>query len=200
MRRAVGLVAGLVRLVLVLLILALLALLVMGAITTQRGWSQTTGTLTVRALHRPVTVGRDRSGIIQITADDRHDLFVAQGYVHAQERMWQMEISRRIGAGRLSELFGKSQIDTDTYIRTLGWRVAAERDLAAMSSDSIAILQAYADGVNAWTFCQVAVSSVVQCSNVYPPTPPRPDFSPANTKAVDRLPLCSSIQALTPSA
>jgi penicillin amidase len=150
MGRAVGLVAGLVRLVVVLLILALLAVVVMGAITTQRGWAQTTGTLTVKTLHRPVTIDRDRSGIIQITADDRHDLFVAQGYAHAQERMWQMEISRRIGAGRLSELFGKSQIDTDTYIRTLGWRTAAERDLAAMTRDSVAILQAYADGVNAW--------------------------------------------------
>ena len=122
----------------------------MGAITTQRGWPVTTGMLTVAGLHRPVTVQRDRSGIIQITAEDRHDLFLAQGYAHAQERMWQMEISRRIGAGRLSELFGKSQIDTDRYIRTLGWRVAAERDLAAMSPESIAIMQAYADGVNAW--------------------------------------------------
>jgi penicillin amidase len=64
--------------------------------------------------------------------------------------MWQMEISRRVGAGRLSELFGRSQVDTDTYIRTLGWRLAAERDLAAMSRESVAILQAYADGVNAW--------------------------------------------------
>ena len=97
-----------------------------------------------------MTVQRDSSGIIQITAEDRHDLFLAQGYTHAQERMWQMEISRRIGAGRLSELFGKSQVDTDTYIRTLGWRVAAERDLAAMSPESVAIMQAYADGVNAW--------------------------------------------------
>ena len=86
-----------------------------------------------RASAAPVTVIRDATGIIQITADDQHDLFMAQGYVHAQERMWQMEISRRIGAGRLSELFGKSQVDTDTYIRTLGWRVAAQRDLDAMS-------------------------------------------------------------------
>jgi penicillin amidase len=150
MRRAGRLVVGLVQLAVLLLILALLAVLVMGAVTTQRGWAQTSGTLTVKTLHRPVTVQRDRSGIIQITADDRHDLFVAQGYVHAQERMWQMEISRRIGAGRLAELFGKSQVDTDKYIRTLGWRVAAERDLAAMSPEAVAILQAYADGVNAW--------------------------------------------------
>lgn len=150
MRRAGGLVWRLVQLVVLLLVLALVAVVVMGAITTQRGWSQTTGSISVAGLHQPVTVLRDRSGIIQITADDRHDLFMAQGYVHAQERMWQMEISRRIGAGRLAELFGKGQVDTDTYIRTLGWRVAAQRDLAAMSPDSVAILQAYVDGVNAW--------------------------------------------------
>jgi len=134
----------------VLLVLALVAIIVMGAITTQRGWAQTSGTITISGLHRPVTVVRDGAGIIQITADDRHDLFMAQGYVHAQERMWQMEISRRIGAGRLSELFGKGQLDTDKYIRTLGWRIAAARDLEAASPDSKAILQAYADGVNAW--------------------------------------------------
>jgi penicillin amidase len=104
----------------------------------------------VAALHNPVTVVRDRYGILQITADDPHDLFLAQGYAHAQERMWQMEISRRIGAGRLSELFGTSQVDHDEYIRTLGWRQAAQRDLNAMSPDSIAILQAYSDGVNQW--------------------------------------------------
>jgi penicillin G amidase len=150
MRRAGRIAWALIRLVLVLLLLALLGVIVMGAVTTQRGWPQTTGTITIAGLHRPVTVIRDRAGIIQITATDRHDLFLAQGYVHAQERMWQMEISRRIGAGRLSELFGKSQVDTDTYIRTLGWRAAAARDLAAMSSESAAILQAYADGVNAW--------------------------------------------------
>ena len=150
MRRIGRVISGVFQLVVVILILAIIAVVVMGAITTQRGWAQTSGTIALEGLHRPVTVIRDIAGIIQITADDRHDLFLAQGYVHAQERMWQMEISRRIGAGRLSELFGKSQIDRDTYIRTLGWRVAAERDLAAMSAETKAVLQAYSDGVNAW--------------------------------------------------
>jgi penicillin amidase len=149
-RRAVRFVSGLVQLVVVVLILAIIAVVVMGAILTQRGWPQTTGTVVIDGLHHPVTVIRDGAGIIQITADDRHDLFLAQGYAHAQERMWQMEISRRIGAGRLSELFGAGQVDKDTYIRTLGWRQAAQRDLDAMSTDTKAILQAYSDGVNAW--------------------------------------------------
>jgi penicillin amidase len=154
MRRAAGLVARvlsrLIQLALVLVTLAIVVVMVFGGITTQRGWPQTTGQITIDGLHGPVTVNRDRYGIIQITAGDQHDLFMAQGYAHAQERMWQMEISRRIGAGRLAELFGKSQVDTDRYIRTLGWRVAAARDLGAMSPNAIAILTAYADGVNAW--------------------------------------------------
>jgi penicillin amidase len=154
MRRAGGLVARLlarlIQLVLVLATLAIVVVMVLGGIVTQRGWPQTSGVIKVAALNNPVTVIRDRYGILQITADDPHDLFLAQGYVHAQERMWQMEISRRIGAGRLSELFGKSALEKDKYIRTLGWRIAAQRDLDAMSDDTNAMLSAYAAGVNAW--------------------------------------------------
>ena len=143
-------VVGVVKGVAIILSLVIAALAVIGAITTQRGWPQTTGTISVPGLHRQVSVLRDRNGLIQILADDTHDLFMAQGYVHAQERMWQMELSRRIGAGRLAELFGGSQVDTDRYIRTLGWRIAAQRDLDAMSTLSKFVLQSYADGVNAW--------------------------------------------------
>jgi penicillin amidase len=149
-RRVGGLIGALIRLVAVLVSLVIVAIAVIGAIATQRGWPQVTGTLAVKGLNAQATVIRDSAGIIQISADSTHDLFFSQGYVHAQERMWQMEISRRIGAGRLSELFGKSQVDTDRYIRTLGFRVSAQRDLDAMSAPSKAILQAYSDGVNAW--------------------------------------------------
>ena len=99
---------------------------------------------------------RDRYGpprrqrIAQIAASTTHDLFLAQGFVHAQERMWQMKVWRHISSGRLAELFGSGSIDTDRFIRTLGWRTAAERDLAAQLSDTRAALEAYADGVNAW--------------------------------------------------
>src|SRR6478672_993405 len=154
MRRAGGLVARLlarlIQVLLVLVTLALVVVMVLGGIATQRGWPQTTGAISLAGLNSPVQVVRDRYGILQVTADNPHDLFMAQGYVHAQERMWQMEVSRRIGAGRLSELFGSSTLQKDRYIRTLGWRVAAQRDLEAMSDDTKAILNAYADGVNAW--------------------------------------------------
>ncbi|HXG25849.1 MAG TPA: penicillin acylase family protein [Candidatus Binatia bacterium] len=141
---------GAFKLVAVVVSLVIVALAVLGAITTQRGWPQVTGTIAVPGLDHDVTVLRDRYGLVQILADNTHDLFMAQGYVHAQERMWQMEVSRRIGAGRLSELFGAGQVDRDRYIRTLGWRIAAQRDLDAMSPLTKFILQSYADGVNAW--------------------------------------------------
>ncbi|HSO28586.1 MAG TPA: penicillin acylase family protein [Candidatus Sulfomarinibacteraceae bacterium] len=120
------------------------------AAVTGRGLPQTSGTVRIEGLHAPVTVIRDRAGILQIRAGDPHDLFLAQGYVHAQERMWQMEVWRHIGAGRLSELFGSSSLERDRFIRTLGWRAAAQRDLDAMPPDVRAALDAYADGVNAW--------------------------------------------------
>ena len=138
------------RIVVVLLIAVVGAGGIVATLLTVRGLPQTTDSIRIPTLHAPVTVARDRYGIVQITADDPHDLFVAQGYVHAQERMWQMELSRRIGAGRLAELFGDSALDADRYVRTLGFRFAAERDLAALSPDTVAVLEAYAEGVNAW--------------------------------------------------
>ena len=117
---------------------------------TGRALPQTSGTLTVPGLERPVTVVRDVAGIAHIRAETVHDLFMAQGFVHAQERMWQMEVWRHISAGRLAEMFGESQLDTDRFIRTLGWRQATERDLAAMAPEARAVVDAYAEGVNAW--------------------------------------------------
>ena len=84
------------------------------------------------------------------TPRSTHDLFFAQGYVHAQDRFWQMDFWRHIGSGRLSEMFGKTELETDTFLRTLGWARVAQQELDAMSPDELALLQAYADGVNAY--------------------------------------------------
>ena len=117
---------------------------------TTRAMPQITGSLRVAGLDAAVTVDRDAHGIAHITATTPHDLFVAQGFIHAQERMWQREVWRRISAGRLSEMFGAGSLDDDRFIRTLGWRQAAERDLAALSAEARSILDAYVAGVNAW--------------------------------------------------
>jgi penicillin amidase len=139
---------GWIALILIVVLVAGLTTLV-GAITL-RSLPQTTGNLAVAGLDKSVRIDRDASGIVWLEADTPHDLFLAQGYVHAQERMWQMEVWRHISAGRLSELFGASTLKEDRFIRTLGWRTAAARDLVALSPDARAAVDAYAEGVNAW--------------------------------------------------
>jgi penicillin G amidase len=121
----------------------------LGSITAS-GQPQQSGTIQVPGLAADATISRDVSGVTHIAAGTSHDLFFAQGWVHASERMWQMEIWRRIGAGRLAELFGESQVATDSFIRTVDWRGAAERDLAVLSDETRSFLGAYADGVNAF--------------------------------------------------
>ncbi len=141
------------RLAWMIVIVALIAVAAGGTLTaalTLRGFPTASGTLSISGLDKPVRVTRDAAGIAWIEAETSHDLFLAQGYVHAQERMWQMEVWRHISAGRLSELFGSSTLEEDRFIRTLGWRQAAARDLAALSPDAHASVDAYAEGVNAW--------------------------------------------------
>ncbi|MCK7530751.1 MAG: penicillin acylase family protein [Marinilabiliales bacterium] len=89
-------------------------------------------------------------GIPHIYASTQHDLFFAQGYVHAQDRFWQMDTWRHIGSGTLSEMFGEGQVETDAFLRTLGWKQTAEAEYATARPDSKAILEAYAEGVNAY--------------------------------------------------
>ena len=143
-------VGRLLRILLVIVVIAVAALTgIVGAITI-RALPQQDGAIQVPGLASSVTVIRDANGIVNIYADSPADLFAAQGYVHAQERLWQMEVWRHISSGRLSELFGKSTLDQDKFIRTLGWRQAAERDFAALSEGPRAALDAYAQGVNAF--------------------------------------------------
>ena len=142
-KRAVGV-------LLVVVLVAILAVTGLLVWVTARAFPQTSGTAAIPGLAANVAVVRDATGIAHITADTTHDLFVAQGYVHASERMWQMEVWRHISAGRLAEMFGASQLDTDKFIRTLGWRVAAQRDLDAVAPEARSVLDAYTEGVNAW--------------------------------------------------
>ena len=76
---------------------------------------------------------RDAYGVPQIYADNAEDLFEAQGFVHAQDRFYEMDFRRHLAAGRLSELYGESQVETDAYVRTLGWRRVAEQELPLLS-------------------------------------------------------------------
>lgn len=111
---------------------------------------QIDGEIKVDGLEDTVDIYRDAMGIPHIYATTSHDLFFAQGYVHAQDRFWQMDAWRHIGSGRLSEMFGAGQVETDAFLRTLGWRQTAEAEWNGLGSESRAILQAYTAGVNAY--------------------------------------------------
>ena len=132
--------------------LAILAILLsaFGVVTVRQSFPQTDGEIQLSGLDGPVNVYRDYMGIPHIYAASLHDLFMAQGYVHAQDRFWQMDFWRHTGSGRLSEMFGETQVETDAFLRTLGWRQVAEQELASYDPESVAILNAYAEGVNAY--------------------------------------------------
>ncbi len=111
---------------------------------------QVAGTIKTGGVQNEVTIYRDEWGVPHIYAETTHDLFFAQGYVHAQDRFWQMEYYRRLGSGRLSELFGQRTLEFDRFIRTLGWARTAAQDEAALDQDTRLAFQWYADGVNAY--------------------------------------------------
>ncbi|MGC8787257.1 MAG: penicillin acylase family protein [Anaerolineae bacterium] len=136
----------------VLVVLLVLVLLVssIAYLFVRRSFPQTSGTLPIAGLQDRVEVYRDKWGVPHIYANNAHDLFFAQGYVHAQDRLWQMEFNRRIGAGRLSEVLGEATLKSDRFLRTIGLYRAAQADLQVLPPEVIAMLQAYADGVNAF--------------------------------------------------
>jgi penicillin amidase len=106
------------------------------------------GTVRLCGLHEAVEIITDRYGIPHIYAKHEDDLYFAQGYVHAQDRLWQMELNRRIGAGRLSEIFGPVALDTDRFSRRLGLHRVAAEQAKQLSDHDQRILQAYANGIN----------------------------------------------------
>lgn len=118
--------------------------------TVRQSFPVESGTIVLSGLTSEVRVQRDNWGIPHIWAANSHDLFMAQGYTHAQDRFWQMDFWRHIGSGRLAEMFGLSQVETDRYLRTMGWARVAQQEIQQMDAQMKADLQAYADGVNAY--------------------------------------------------
>jgi penicillin amidase len=116
----------------------------------RKSFPETTGALIVPGIVQPVEIDRDQYGVPRIEAQNEHDLFFALGYVHAQDRLWQMDMTRRIGQGRLSELFGSVTLDFDRMFRIIGIRRIAEQIEQHITPASRGRLQAYADGVNAF--------------------------------------------------
>jgi len=111
---------------------------------------QLDGRLQIAGLSAPVTVTRDSHGVPTIEAATLDDLFFAQGYVTAQDRLWQMDIMRRFGSGQLSEILGEDTLKIDREQRILGLRAAAAKSLAMANPRDRAFFEAYARGVNAF--------------------------------------------------
>ena len=110
----------------------------------------TQGEVRLAGLGAPVEVLRDRYGIPHIYAASLEDATFALGYVHAQDRLWQMEMNRRTGTGRLAEVVGEQALEADRFLRTLGVRRAAEANLKRIDSETRRLFEAYAAGVNAF--------------------------------------------------
>jgi penicillin amidase len=108
------------------------------------------GSLAIAGLTAPVEVIRDREDVPHVFAQTTDDLYAALGFVHAQDRLWQMELQRRTGQGRLSEIFGERTFSTDVFLRTLDLYGHAQRSVAALPPDARRALEAYTRGVNAY--------------------------------------------------
>ncbi|WP_353951159.1 penicillin acylase family protein [Knoellia sp. S7-12] len=132
------------------LAVAALVLSIVGVSLVRRSFPQTEGEITIAGLSGKVDVLRDERGVPQIYGDSVTDIARAQGFVHAQDRFFEMDLRRHVTSGRLSELVGDAGLETDKVIRTMGWRRIAEAELPTLAPSTRTYLQAYADGVNAY--------------------------------------------------
>ncbi len=107
------------------------------------------GTVRLPGLDHQVEILRDRWGVPHVHARTRRDLWFGQGFCHAQDRLWQLELYRRMAAGRISEIAGRAGLPADRLVRTLGFRHVSEREVAEMDEGLGAALDSYCAGVNA---------------------------------------------------
>ena len=121
-----------------------------GAALLHRPLPQTDGTLAAPGLRAPVEIVRDRWGVPHLRAGNNADLFFAQGYVHAQDRLWQMELQRRTALGQLAAIFGPVALDSDRFLRVLGFGRIAREEAAALGDPEREAVVAYCRGVNAF--------------------------------------------------
>ncbi len=135
---------------LVVIVILCIIVLVLSLHLIRDSLPQTEGTLKLSGLRSEVNVYRDDFGIPHIVASNEADLFYTMGFVHAQDRLWQMDLSRRVALGTLSEIFGEKTIDADRLFRTIGLNRLAAQITGQLSPDSKMILSQYTAGINAY--------------------------------------------------
>jgi penicillin amidase len=121
-----------------------------GLVWAYRSLPSWSGTFSVPGLRAPLRIVRDTNAIPHVLAQSEPDAYFGLGYVHAQDRLWQLELNRRAGTGRLAEVFGPDVLWRDRLFRTLGLRQAAERSLANLDTETRGVVDAYVAGVNAY--------------------------------------------------
>ena len=142
--------AGTALKILAALLGGILILALVGWIYLRTSLPQTSGRIELAGLTAPVTVTRDPNGVPHIVAENEADAAFALGFVHAQDRLWQMEMHRRVATGRLSEFAGEETVATDRYLRTLSLYDRARRSWEHQSPAAQTVLKAYAAGINAY--------------------------------------------------
>jgi penicillin G amidase len=108
------------------------------------------GRITARGLEQKVRIERDAGGVPNVVAASERDASFALGFAHAQDRLWQMEINRRIAGGRLAEILGPAALDADKFLRTIGVRRTAQSIFENLDAEHRELIEAYAAGVNAY--------------------------------------------------
>jgi penicillin G amidase len=132
------------------LLVAILAAALFLRYQIRKSFPVTSGTISIHGLTSSVRIMRDPYGVPHIEAANEHDLMVATGFVQAQDRLWQMDLARRAGEGRLSEIFGVVTLPFDRMFRIVGIRRTAEQIVARMAAGSLDRLRWYSEGVNAY--------------------------------------------------
>lgn len=165
------------------IVVAALAALFFFRYQLHKSFPQTSGTLNVPGLLAPVRIARDEYGVPRIDAANEHDAMVALGVVHAQDRLWQMDMQRRAAQGRLSELFGRVTIPFDRMFRIVGLRRISEAIERQLPDETRRRLQWYSDGVNAWREASAGALPVEFDLLRYEPEP----WTPLHSILVGRL-------------
>lgn len=169
---------------LTLLIILAIAGVIIVPVLQRQSLPQIDGEITLPGLDGPVDVYRDSYGVPHIYATTEHDLFMAQGYVQAQDRFWQMDFWRHQAVGRLSELLGENTLETDKYLQTLGWERVAQEELNMLDDGTLAVLEAFSEGVNAY----LSERSSIQISYEYVFLPIiNPNYYPEDWRPIHTL-------------